>query len=190
MADQKKKSREDIIREALALAAAQGWDNTGLADIAAACGLSLAQLHDEFEDKSDILNALGRIIDRKVLENIKPDDTTSPRDRLFDILMERFDVLGEYRAGVSAVLRSFKLDPKQAVIACPHICRSMTWMLEAAGIDTNGISGAIKVAGLTGVYIKTFKTWIDDDSADLAKTMAALDRDLSRAEKLANNFGF
>lgn len=185
-----KNSKEDIVRRALDLAAQRGWERLTLAEIAENSGLSLAQLHDYFEDKADILTALGRMIDRKVLENTAaPELDISPRDRLFDILMERYEALGAYRAGIVSVINSFRLDPKQAVISLPHLCRSMTWMLEAAGIDTNGISGAVRVSGLTAIYIKGLCAWMKDESADLSKTMAALDRDLTRAEKLAGTLG-
>lgn len=186
-----KNTKERVVATALDLAARQGWENTGLADIARECDLTLAQLHEIFEDKSEIIAALGRIIDRKVLDNVAvAEKGVSPRDRLFDILMERYDALNEYREGLTAVLNSFKPDPKQAVIALPHLCRSMTWMLEAAGVDTNGIGGALRVAGLSIVYIKGLHAWMDDESADLAKVMAVLDKDLSRAEKFATNLGF
>jgi AcrR family transcriptional regulator len=182
--------KQKIIETALKLAAEQGWENTSLADIAKACKLSLAKLHDQFEDKADIIAGLGRMIDKKVLENAgKPDPKTPPRELLFDILMERYDVLNQYRTGIVSILDSFKCDPKQAVIALPHLCKSMTWMLEAAGLNTSGVSGALRVAGLTAVYAKNLYTWKDDDSADLAKTMAALDKDLERAEQLANLLG-
>lgn len=186
-----KNLKEQAVRQALDLAAAQGWDKTTLADIAKACDVTLADLHEHFDDKTDILVAFGRMIDRKVLENMgTPDDSVSPRDRLFDILMERFEALHEYRPGLVAVLESFVFDPKQALISLPHLCRSMTWMLEAAGMDTGGMRGALKVAGLSGVYLKVLKTWKDNESEDLAKTMAALDRDLGRAEQIANSLGF
>ena len=64
----------------------------------------------------------------------------------------------------------------------------MAWMLEAAGMDTNGMRGAIKIAGLTGVYVYALKAWVGDESEGLAKTMAALDRGLNRAEQAANTF--
>ncbi|MEC7576790.1 MAG: TetR family transcriptional regulator, partial [Pseudomonadota bacterium] len=84
---------------------------------------------------------------------------------------------------------SFHYDPKQAVISCPHLCRSMSWMLEAAGIEVGGIKGAMKVAGLTALYIKTLRVWRSDESVDMAKVMAALDKDLGRVEGLALRFG-
>ncbi len=184
-----KPDRAKIVGIALTLAAKNGWTQTSLADIAKAAKISLAALHEMFEDKADILGALGRIIDARTLENVdqsSPD--LSPRDRLFDIMMERFDVLNDYRAGVTAILDSFLLDPKQAVIGLPHLCRSMTWMLEAAGIATSGIPGAFRVMGLTVVYLDVLRVWKEDISPDMGKTMAALDKDLGRAEKLASFF--
>ena len=65
----------------------------------------------------------------------------------------------------------------------------MTWMLEAAGLQTTGLKGAVRVAGLSGLYIKTLWVWRDDDSPDMAKTMAALDKNLTRAERMASTFG-
>ena len=186
-----KPSKEDIVLKALELAEARGWNNVTLSDIAEAAELSLPALFDVVEDKSDILVCLGRMIDRRVLERVAaPDPSESVRDQLFDVLMERFEVLNDYRGGVVAILQSFCFDPKQAVISCPHLARSMTWMLEAAGIETTGVRGAVKVAGVTGLYLKVLKTWKDDDSPDLGKTMAALDKDLGRADKFVTMFGF
>ncbi|MCB1562965.1 MAG: TetR/AcrR family transcriptional regulator [Alphaproteobacteria bacterium] len=179
--------KEKIVETALDLAAAQGWERVTLRDVAVEAGISLATLHTHIEDKTDILAALGRMIDRQILDSFaqSPHEDETPRDRLFDILMERYELLNKWRPGIVSILRSFCFDPKQAVIACPHLGRSMNWMLEAAGIGTSGVSGAVKVAGLTGLYLKNLRVWKEDESADLSKLMAALDKDLERAEKLA-----
>ncbi len=187
---QQKDTKVKIIEAALKLAAEKGWAHVTLADIAKANKLSLAALHEHFEDKTDILAGFSRMVDGRVLAGIaETDPETSPRDRLFDILMERFDVLNEYRPGLVSVLNSFKSDPKQLVIGLPHVCKSMNWMLEAAGMDTLGLRGAARLAGLSGIYIKNLRVWAGDESPDMGKTMAALDKDLSRAESLANSIG-
>lgn len=184
--------KEKLIDTALNLAAQAGWEGFSLRDLAKEAGITLAQLHECFEDKTDILAAFGRMIDRKVLVSMEValDAETSPRDRLFDILMERYEALNDYRGGVVAILGSFCFDPKQAVIACPHLGRSMSWMLEAAGVDTGGMRGALKVVGLTALYLKVLRVWKEDESPDMAKVMAALDKDLARAERFAGLFGF
>lgn len=187
----KENLKDHIAIIAMALSGEIGWTHVSMAEIAEKAGLTLAELYDVVDDRSDILTLVGRLIDRKVLENMEGalDNETPARDRLFDIMMERFDVLNEYRGGILTVLESFHYDPKQAVISCPHLCRSMSWMLEAAGIEVSGIKGAMKVAGLTALYIKTLRVWRSDESVDMAKVMAALDKDLGRVEGLALRFG-
>lgn len=183
--------KEKTVKATLKIAAEKGWEHTTLQDIAKQAKIPLHELHDYFDDRLDILTAMGRMIDRKTIENIgKNEADISKRDRLFDILMERFDVLNEHREGITAILRTFKCDPKQAVISLPHLCRSMSWMLDAAGIETSGIKGVAKVAGLSGLYLKTLWVWMNDESEDMAKTMAALDKNLERAERMANSLGF
>lgn len=184
--------KQKIIDSSLALAVEQGWDYTTLRDVAEHAGISMADLYAQLEDKNDILVLIGRMIDRRTLEQASTEEEglSSPRDRLFDLLMDRYDILNEYREGLCAILESFKYDPKQIIISMPHLCRSMSWMLEAAGIETSGVTGAVKVTGITGVYLKVLKVWIEDESEDLSKTMAALDKALERAERAANTFGF
>lgn len=185
-----KNTHAKAVEAALALAAQKGWEPVTMQAIARRARIPLAELHDHFTDRYDIIAAWGRIIDRKVLENTDTDGTDgAPRDRLFDLLMERLDVLNEQRDGAKAILSSFKCDPKQALICLPHLCRSMGWMLDAAGIETGGVKGVAKIVGLTAIYLKTLWVWRDDDSPDMAKTMAALDKSLGRAENWAENFG-
>ncbi len=182
--------RRRAVRAALDLAAQRGWENISLHDISRVSDLSLAQLYDHFEDKADIIGAFARMIDKQVMEAAStPGEGLSPRDALFDLLMERFDLLNEHRAGVCSVLRAYRFDPKEAFVALPHLGRSMGWMLEAAGIDTLGLQGTLRIIGLTAVYLKALKSWLDDDSADMGKTMATLDQALGQAEKFAQMFG-
>lgn len=178
--------KDKAIRATLDLAAERAWNGVSLNDIAKKAKISLADLHEHFDDRADILTAWGRMLDRRILDKVKePDNSLSPRERLFDLLMERFDMLNEERDAVLSILSSFCPDPKQAVIALPHLAQSMTWMLEAAGIETTGLRGAVRVAGLTGLYLKTLWVWKSDDSADMPKTMAELDKNLERVERWA-----
>ncbi|MCB1680530.1 MAG: TetR family transcriptional regulator [Rhodospirillales bacterium] len=180
--------RIKVVESALELAVEKGWADVTLRDVAERSGVSLPELYEHFEDRYDILCALGRMIDRKVLEGMSSGthDETPMRERLFDLLMDRFEVLNNYREGIKAILKSFRAEPKLAVLQMPHLCRSMSWMLEAAGSDANGLTGAVKVAGLTGIYVKVLRVWCEDESPDLSKTMAALDQALGRAEAAVN----
>ena len=60
----------------------------------------------------------------------------------------------------------------------------MRFMLAAAGISTEGPLSALKLQGGVLVFANTMQTWLDDDDPALARTMARLDRELRRGERL------
>lgn len=184
--------REEIVLKAFELAADIGWEHVCMQEIAKACEVSLEDLQDVIVHKDDVLVLFGHMVDKKMLAGIgcaEEGGALSVREQIFDALMERYDILNEYRVGLLSVIHSFKGDPKQAVFSMPQICRSMSLVLESAGVETSGISGALKVAGLTGLYIRCLKVWMDDESVDLSKTMAVLDKALERGESVINSFG-
>jgi len=182
--------KDRIIDAALALAAVQAWEHCSTRDIAIEAGVTLADFYDHFEDRTDVLVAFGRRLDRKVLEAFaEPDYEADPRDRLFDILMERFDLANEHRDAITSIMHSHKIDPKQIILTLPHLGGSMAKMLEASGLDTGGLRGALRVAALSAGILWVLRTWAEDDSEDMGKTMAALDKTLGNLERAANTFG-
>jgi AcrR family transcriptional regulator len=170
-----------LVDAALRLAAQQGWRQIGLAAIAAEAGLPLDQAYAACSSKLAILDAFHRRIDRAALATPAPESDAAGRDRLFDILMRRFDALQPHRPALRAILRDSIGDPT-ALLDAPAVLRSMAWMLEAAGISAAGWRGALRTQVLAGLYLWVLRDFLSDDSADLAKTMAALDRRLRRAQ--------
>lgn len=186
MHDKDKTLQDRVIAACLSLAAEKGWGGVCLSDVAARAGVSLGQIYILYDDRTAILAAFARQVDRAVLEAASPPDPDMPvRERLFDVLMERFEALNAHRDGVIAVLASVRRDPKQAVIGLPHLAGSMRWMLEAAGVETTGWRGALRIAGLTALWLRVSMVWAQDDSPDMGRTMAALDRALSQAGQAA-----
>ena len=59
----------------------------------------------------------------------------------------------------------------------------MALTLEAAGLGASGLHGLVRVQGLTLIYLDTLRVWLDDDSEDMGKTMATLDRRLGQADR-------
>ncbi len=176
-----------IIEAALTLAAGRGWRRVRLADIAAGASVTRAELRAAFPSKVAILGGFIRRTDEKVLAAGEAEGS-SARDRLFDVLMRRFDVLEPDRDAVAAILGDCLFDPCQSLCLGPRFLGSMAWMLEAAGLSSASAAGAIRTKGLLLVYLAALRVWLTDDSADKAKTMAALDRGLRRAETLAMVF--
>ncbi len=99
------------------------------------------------------------------------------RDRLFDVLMMRFDAMGEEKEALRRIAADLRRDPIASAPLARPLLQSMGWMLEAAGIDSSGIAGALRVRGLAFVWGAAFRVWLEDGE-DQSKTMAELDRRL------------
>jgi AcrR family transcriptional regulator len=177
-----------ILEAALRLAARDGWRAVGPSAIAAEAGIALAPLYDAFPDKPAILAGLMRLADRAMLAS-DAEPGSSPRDRLFDIIMRRFDALQPFRAGLVAIAEAGP-DPLTGLAVLQPLRRSLTWMLETAGLGSAGIAGQLRLVGLAVVYASAFRVWLKDDSPDLGKTMASVDRGLAQAERWASALPF
>jgi len=187
-AEQTAEQRGRLIAEtALRLAGERGWRDLSLADIGEASGLGLAAVTAETPNKAAVLARFTRMIDEAVLA--EPADAGEPaRDRLFDVLMRRFDALAPYKAGMRAIDRDLRRDPLAALCLLPLLHRSMASMLEAARLAADGTRGAVRVHGLSAIWVRVLDTWLGDDTEDQARTMKALDRELKRADDVARFF--
>lgn len=173
-----------IIEAALALIAGEGWRRLTLAAIASEAGLPILRVYRLYGSKPAILAAFFRRIDEAVLAEppaAEPDER--PRDRLFDLLMRRFDALQPYKPALAALARELPFDPPAALCAGAALLRSMRWMLEAADMSSAGFSGAVAVRLVAGTYLATMRVWQRDEAPDLARTMSALDARLRRIER-------
>lgn len=175
---------------ALELAATNGWGATSLGDIAEAAGISLADLRRAYPSKIAILNAFAARIDEAVLSDLDPDVADKPAyERLFDVLMKRFDALNPHKEAVRSMLRASSCDA-EALVFCGSLSlrRSMRWMLEAADLDSSGLRGALRIKGLSLLYLSVMRVWLTDETEDMARTMAALDRRLRRIDRMMGVF--
>jgi AcrR family transcriptional regulator len=177
--------RQRIIDAFMALLAEQPIERIGLRAIAEGAGVSLADLRGEFASPFAVLAAHVKDLDRAVLSQSDPDmEDETPRDRLFDVLMRRLDLLAPHREAVRSLMRSARGNPPLALALNAMAVRSMQWMLTAANISANGPKGIVRSQGLALLFANVLRTWIDDDD-DNTRTLAALDRELTTGQRLA-----
>jgi AcrR family transcriptional regulator len=177
--------RARIIEAFMALLAEQPIERIGLAAIAERAGVTLADLRGEFSSPLAILAAHAKEIDRQVLAEIDPEmEEEDARERLFDVLMRRLELLAPHREAVHSLLRSARRDPPLALALNAMTVRSQQWMLTAAGIDASGPKGMVRAQGLALLYANVLRTWVDDDD-DQTHTLAALDNQLARGQRYA-----
>jgi ubiquinone biosynthesis protein COQ9 len=176
--------RSKAVRAAMELAQQRDWDDITLADIAKQAGLDLADLRREFVCKSDIIRAFQADVDAEVLAKVKQaGPEQSVRDRVFDIVMTRFEVMSPYKSALRHIACYLRCRPGEASLLACSTLASQYWMLAGAGAKLDGPGAAVRVAGLTAIYGKVFQAWLDDPSPSLDRTMAVLDRALSNGER-------
>ena len=177
--------RERIIEAFMALLAEQPIERIGLAEIAERSRVTLAELRGEFGSPLAILAAHVKELDRKVLAEVDPDMAEeAPRERLFDVLMRRLELLGDHKEAVRSLLRSARRHPPLALALNAMAVRTQQWMLTSAGIGASGPKGMVRAQGLALLFANVLRTWIDDDD-DQTRTLAALDRELARGQRFA-----
>jgi AcrR family transcriptional regulator len=178
--------RDKAIEALMALLAERSFEQVGLAEVAGRAGIKLSQLRGEFGSTLAILGAHIKEIDRAVLAGGDADMTEeTARERLFDVLMRRIEALAPYKDAVRSVMRSARRSPGLAFALNAMAVRSQRWMLEAAGIGAHGPRGALRAQGAALMFARVLSVWIDDEEEGLDRTMAALDRGLSSAERWA-----
>jgi AcrR family transcriptional regulator len=159
------------------------WDELALAGVAKAAKIPLTALQTLAPSKSALLGLILARLGHDVAARYKRDSgSESARDRIFDVAMTWFDVLGPRKPAIRSLYDGLKRDPLALVAARGEILSAAGWLLVLAEADT-GPSGAIKSAGLALALGRAIPVWLDDNK-DLAKTMARVDGDLRRAESM------
>jgi len=180
----RKSERERIIDAFMALLAEKPIERIGFAEIAKAAGVSLSDLRATFASTLAILAAHMKEIDRAVLAGGDAEMAEEPpRERLFDVLMRRLEVLAPHKDAVRSLVRSATRNPGLAFALNGLAVRSQQWMLTAADIGASGPRGMLRAQGLALLFASVLRTWINDEDEGLARTMAALDRALARGQR-------
>jgi len=165
-------------------AALRGWADVNIAEAARDAGLPLDQVRARFPGRGAVLLRFGVMADQAALA--VGSSEPSPRERLFDMVMSRFDALQQHRAGILQLLRAMRTDPATSMLLYGATLRSMKWLLDAAAIPSTGIIGGLRVHGLLALWLYAVRAWESDESPDLSATMAAVDRGLDRAIQAEN----
>jgi AcrR family transcriptional regulator len=178
-------ARGRIIAALLALAAEERWEDFSISDVAERAGVTLAEFRENFPSKGAVIAAYSRQVDQIVLRGPGTDlEEEMAKDRLFDVLMRRLDVLTPHREALRGIMEWARRDPAAAAALNRVAINSLRFMLEAAGIESEGAVGALKLQGLAFAWARVLDVWFNDDDSGLSRTMAALDTELTRGGRL------
>jgi AcrR family transcriptional regulator len=180
------KTRKKIVDALMALAAERRWEEVTLEVLAQRADVPLATLRAAFDGRIAVLEEFVRNVDEEVLGKIDPGLAQEvPRERLFDVLFSRFEALEPHKEAIRKLARAALRDPLLALELNRITTISMGWMLTAAGIPSTGARGLARSQALALVWARILRVWLDDDDPGHSRTMAALDKRLREAERVA-----
>lgn len=184
MTKNKKIDTAKIIKAAFLLAEKKPWAEVKFGEIAKALKISHAELRRVAANKNEILKLYSAELNAAMQKQFTKKPQGSLYDRLFAVIMARFDLLQEDRKALLSILE----DKAALVDHFPLLCDVGAQMAELAA-KGDGMQPILK-AVLPVLYAYLLHVWRKDKSADMAKTMAALDKRLRQAEKLYEWFSF
>lgn len=184
--------RDTIIEKgvlaALELAESRPWSALTLSDIAVAAGLSLNDFHGLASVES-LAEAAERHFDKAMSgEGIDLDET--PRERLFDVIMLRFEAMEERRAGVLSLVRYREQSPLRLARHLAARKASADWALVSAGLDgaDQAVPRDIRSVAVAYAMVQAERAWRKETDPGFARTMSKLDEELRKLEDSAGRF--
>jgi len=185
--------REKAALAALHLAADRRWSDITLSDVATASGLSLSDLYP-MTGVEALIPEIERHFDRAMsAEGVGSGDLD--REKLFDVIMLRFEAMEAHRAGSVSMLSYIDANPVRRASALYRRRNTARWALVSAVLEASDnplLSQAAEVS-LAWTIWQAEQAWMEDTDKDFARTMAKLDKGLrdweSRLDRLKNPFG-
>jgi hypothetical protein len=178
--------RAKLADAALKIAADKPWREVRLFDLAAAAGAPVDAFYPA--TLGDALDCVEERFDRAVGAGLTgAEDSQGLRDRLFDLLMMRFEAMEPHRAALLS-MEPPRTDPVAAAAQHHRHVRLAHWVLALAGVDGEGVTGKARAQGLAVIFAQARAAWRQDHAGDFARTMAALDKALRRAEETFGRF--
>lgn len=169
-----------VVQMAMEIAGDEGWAAVNSADVAQRLRVPQARVNEVMPDKHDILRHLGQLVDEQMQAGGIADGDL--RDRLFDVIMRRFDALQPYRPGVKAAVAAMASDISLPLVLLGRFDETLELTLQTADVEPT----ALRKAGFATLMLLALRTWLQDETLDQSKTMAELDRRIRQLDELAH----
>ena len=172
-----------LAETALKLLAKKSWAEITLTSVAKAAKVPIAELALFAPAKPALIASVLRLLGGETTKRYKPArDSSSPRDRLFDVCMTWFDVLGSRKPAIRSLYRGLRSDPLALLSVRDALVSAAEWLMTLAEAD-QGPALRLRAITLAAILGRAIPIWLEDDS-DLTNTMARLDGDLRRGESV------
>lgn len=174
-----KEIRSKIIETALEILIQTPWDMLTMEALAEKMTITPVQLYHIFSTRCELLKGIVQFIDDKMMALYQEGQGDLPlQEKLFDIIMCRFEVMETYKKSLKNIVFAIWRDPLSFPGGILSGLHSMTLILEVVDVPVQGIKGKFNLNILSFFYLYALKFWFEDDTQDMAKTLTHVDKGL------------
>lgn len=170
----------------------QAWSQITLETIADDLLVDHADAHLAAASKTRLVLAKLAELDRQAVSESHRDFSEDPdatmHDKLLEGILHRFEIYQPYKSQIRHLHDGALRDPKLAVKLTSSLQMLVDQLLYICGDTHKSLQRHIRVKGLTALIMSVRSDWIEDDSADMAKTTKLLDKRLKQAAEWAESF--
>jgi hypothetical protein len=163
---------------ALKLLAKTPWRDLTLAEVAKTAKTPLSGLQS-LGGKDALIGLILQKFGAETASRYAPEKNATSKDCVLEVAMTWFEVNAARKPAIRSLYDGLKFDPLTLIAQREALTSAAAWLLTLARADT-GPATQLRTLGFAAIMGRAIAVWLDDD-ADMAKTMARLDGDLSRA---------
>ncbi|MBW8310304.1 MAG: hypothetical protein K0M45_11850 [Candidatus Paracaedibacteraceae bacterium] len=171
-----------VVMESLWVLAEKGLSHLRVDCISNRSGVAESAIEELFPHQHNIL--LAMIENLKLLVELPAvDPRLTPRDQIFDAVMLYFDVVQPHRLAIKRLVEEIMWHPLLLKNIMPELYSIGATIIDKYYPSTGMLQIGQNLA-FNGAMAYALKEFIDDDTFDLSKTMAALDQGLKTVDDL------
>lgn len=177
--------RDDILATALTLAEQSSWEQLSLQQIAAALGISLADIYQHYRSKDELVDAWFDQADKAMLSAVITPELPAS-SRIEQALSCWLNALAPYHK-VTGQMLLYKLEPGHIHLQLAgvlRISRTVQWLREAAQLTASGIARIGQEIALSSVFVAVVVYWLNDNSQAQQRSLTLLKHKLQLGDKL------
>lgn len=175
-----KEISKPVVSAVITIASMRPWEMVSYAEIAESSGVSVDDITSVFPKKIDIVSCIVKQLDDDILEKASFDPELDFKEQLFELLMERFDVMNNSRDAHISFIKSFGWVnhhiPEEINLYYSTLWSYWVFCKKSGGAKENLDQFDLEFVIYAVRYLNVLRIWSLDRSQDMGKTMAALSK--------------
>ncbi len=174
-----------VLKKILLLLNETPWQQLTIPTLIAQLELDSEKIPSSLKSKEGLLKGLIRLIDEETLDLFgEGPKEVSLHDRLFDLVMCRFDAMAPYKKGLKSIWDELPTHPLFFLPALIQGFFSLNHLLEKIGFDQNPFCDKLYLGSFAVFYLSAIRVWHKDETPDQSQTMAYVDQGLKKLNAL------